>query len=89
MPALTLLLRQGMWLPASCRPSIAVEKVRGLLGALGVGETNGDGWVTNSGGTAIPRLVYLFTVVLLLFLFSDVLELLVFRAATCSRCKRI
>ena len=44
MPALTLFLRQGMWLPASCRPSIAVEKVRGLLGALGVGKTNGDGW---------------------------------------------
>ena len=41
MPALTLLLWQGMWLPASCRPSIAVEKVRGLLGALGVGKTNG------------------------------------------------
>ena len=38
MPALTLFLRQGMWLPASCRPSIAVEKVRGLLGALGVGK---------------------------------------------------
>ena len=52
-------------------------------------ETNGDGWENNSGGTAIPRLVYLFTVVLLLFLFSDVLKLLVFRAATCSRCKRI
>ena len=107
---LTFFLRlEGVRLPPWSRPSIAVQHVRRLLGALNEEKWSFttrvflSAWSLYSWDRSVPpsleniKLVFnlqvskptdLFTVVLLVFLLSDVFELLVFRPPPCSSCER-